>query len=106
MNQDKVFRFYEYLRENINDVPEKYVENVLRKLKVKFEKMFSFDTVEDGEVKKFGEVSKEEDNKNKVSLKDFNLELQICEYSKYSKIFDNLRIKFSDERYLYDLLIM
>ena len=105
MNQDKVFRFYEYLRENINDVPEKYVENVLRKLKVKFEKMFSFDTVEDGEVKKFGEVSKEEDSKNKVSLKDFNLELQSCEYSKYSKIFDNLRIKFSDERYLYDLLI-
>jgi hypothetical protein len=105
MNQDKVFRFHEYLRENIIDVPEKYVENVLRKLKVKFEKMFSFDTVEDGEVKKFGEVSKEEEKKNKVSLRDFNLELQSCEFSKYSKIFDNLRIKFSDERYLYDLLI-
>jgi len=56
MNQDKVFRFYEYLRENINDVPEQYVENVLRKLKTKFEKMFSTDKVEDGEIKRFGEV--------------------------------------------------
>lgn len=105
MKQDKVYRFYEYLKENINDVPEKYVENVLRKLKTKFEKMFAFDTVEDGEVKKFGEVSKEEEKKEKVSLKDFNLELQSCEFSKYSKIFDNLRVKFSDEQYLYDLLI-
>ena len=105
MKQDKVYKFYDYLKETINDVPEKYVENVLRKLKTKFEKMFSFDTVEDGEVKKFGEVSKEEEKKEKVSLKDFNLELQSCEFSKYSKVFDNLRVKFSDEQYLYDLLV-
>jgi len=105
MKQDKVYRFYEYLRENMNDVPEKYVENVLRKLKTKFEKMFAFDTAVDGEVKKFGEVSKEEEKKEKVSLKDFNLELQSCEFSKYSKVFDNLRVKFSDEQYLYDLLV-
>jgi hypothetical protein len=105
MKQDKVYRFYEYLKENMNDVPEKYVENVLRKLKTKFEKMFSFDYVEDGEVKKFGEVSKEEEKKEKVSLKDFNLELQSCEFSKYSKVFDNLRVKFSDDKYLYDLLV-
>jgi len=105
MKKDKVYRFYEYLKENINDVPEQYVENVLRKLKAKFEKMFSFDYVEGGVVKKFGEISKDEKNKEKISLKDFNLELQSCEFSKYSKIFDNLRVKFSDEKYLYDLLI-
>lgn len=105
MKQDKVYKFYDYIKETINDVPEKYVENVLRKLKTKFEKMFAFDSVEDGKVKKFGEISKEEDKKDRVSLKDFNLELQSCEFSKYSKIFDNLRIKFNDERYLYDLLI-
>lgn len=105
MKQDKVFRFYEYLRENINDVPEQYVENVLRKLKTKFEKMFSTDKVEDGEIKRFGEVQKDEEKKEKMSLADFNLELQSCEFSKYSKVFDNLRVKFSDEKYLYDLLI-
>jgi hypothetical protein len=105
MNQDKVFRFYEYLRENINDVPEQYVENVLRKLKTKFEKMFSTDKVEDGQIKRFGQVQDEEEKKDKVSLADFNLELQSCEFSKYSKLFDNLRVKFSDEKYLYDLLI-
>jgi hypothetical protein len=105
MKQDKVYRFYEYLKENINDVPEQYVENVLRKLKTKFEKMFSFDYAEGGEIKKFGEVSKEEEKKEKVSLKDFDLELQSCEFSKYSKVFDNLRVKFSDDKYLYDLLV-
>lgn len=105
MNQDKVFRFYDYLRETINEVPEKYVENVLRKLKTKFEKMFSADYVEGGEVKKFGEISDLEKKKKKISLADFNLELQSCEFSKYSKVFDNLRIKFSDEKYLYDLLL-
>jgi len=105
MKQDKVYRFYEYLKENINDVPEQYVENVLRRLKTKFEKMFSFDYAVGGEIKKFGEVSKEEEKKEKVSLKDFNLELQSCEFSKYSKVFDNLRVKFSDDKYLYDLLV-
>lgn len=105
MKEDKVYKFYDYIRETINEVPERYVENVLRKLKTKFEKMFAFDYVEDGEVKKFGEVSDEEEKKSKVSLKDFNLELQSCEFSKYSKVFDNLRVKFSDEKYLYDLLI-
>lgn len=105
MKVDKVFRFYEYLRENINDVPEQYVENVLRKLKTKFEKMFSTDKVEDGEIKRFGEVRDQEEKKEKMSLADFNLELQSCEFSKYSKVFDNLRVKFSDEKYLYDLLV-
>ncbi len=98
----KVFKYYEYLKENVNDVPEQYVEAALRKLKTKFEKMFAFDVVDDGEIKKFGEAPEE---KSGMSLRDLNLELQSCEFSKYSKVFDNLRVKFTDERYLYDLLI-
>jgi hypothetical protein len=105
MKQDKVYRYYEYVFETINDVPEKYVENVFRKLKTKFEKMFAFDYAQGGEVKRFGEVQEEEEKKNKMSLKDLNLELQTCEFSKYSKIFDNLRVKFNDDRFLYDLLV-
>jgi hypothetical protein len=102
MKQDKVFKYYEYLKENINDVPEQYVEAALGKLKTKFEKMFAFDVVDDGEIKRFGEAPEE---KSGMSLRDLNLELQSCEFSKYSKVFDNLRVKFTDERYLYDLLI-
>jgi hypothetical protein len=98
----KVFKYYEYLKENVNDVPEQYVEDALRKLKTKFEKMFSYDIVDNGEIKKFGEAPEE---KSGMSLRDLNLELQSCEFSKYSKVFDNLRVKFTDERYLYDLLI-
>lgn len=102
---DKVYKFYDFINETINDVPEKYVENVLRKLKTKFEKMFQTDVVDGGSIKKFGEVDVDEEKIGSTSLADFNLELQSCEFSKYSKVYDNLRVKFSDEKYLYDLLI-
>jgi hypothetical protein len=105
MKNERVYKYHEYLFETMNDVPEQYVANVFRKLKKKFEEMFAFDYIEGGEVKKFGEVRDKEDKKEKMSLKDFNLELQSCEFSKYSKIFDNLRVKFSDEQFLYDLLV-
>jgi hypothetical protein len=105
MKNERVYKYHEYLFETMNDVPEQYVANVFRKLKKKFEEMFAFDYIEGGEVKKFGEVRDREDKKEKMSLKDFNLELQSCEFSKYSKIFDNLRVKFSDEQFLYDLLV-
>jgi hypothetical protein len=105
MNQDKVFRFCEFINENITDTPEKYVENLLRKLKTKFEQMFAFDVVDQGSIKKFGQSKKDEENKTKVSFVDFNLELQDINLSKYSKIYDNLKIQFSDEEFLYDLTV-
>jgi hypothetical protein len=41
--------------------------------------------------------------KNKLSFKDLGLQLQSLELSKYSKIYDNVKLKFSDEEYLYDM---
>jgi hypothetical protein len=104
MEHLKVLKFGEFsINENIKDVPEKYVENVLRKLKTKFESMFAYDVVDQGKIKKFGEKSKE--SSETISFKDLNLELQSIELSKYSKLYDNLKIKFSDEQFLYDLTV-
>jgi len=104
MEHLKVFKFGEFsINENIKDVPEKYVENVLRKLKNRFEEMFAYDVVDQGKIKKFGEKSKE--GGETISFKDLNLELQSIEISKYSKLYDNLKIKFSDEQFLYDLTV-
>jgi len=104
MNPSKVFKFQEFrLNENILDTPEKYIENALHKLKIKFERMFAYDEIDQGKIKKFADKNKE--SGEKVSLKDFNLELQSLELSKYSKIYDNLKLKFSDDQFLYDLTL-
>jgi hypothetical protein len=104
MEHLKVLKFGEFsINENIKDVPEKYVENVLRKLKNKFEEMFAYDIVDQGKIKKFGEKNRE--SGESISFKDLNLELQSIELSKYSKLYDNLKIKFSDEEFLYDLTV-
>jgi len=104
MSPSKVLKFREFrLNENILETPETYVENALHKLKSKFEKIFSTDKVEQGQIKKFDDKSKEDSTK--ISFADFNLELQSIELSKYSKIYDNLKLKFSDDQFLYDLTI-
>lgn len=104
MNPSKVLKFQEFrLNETILDKPESYVGNLLHKLKVKLEKMFAYDEVDQGKIKKFGDKSKE--NESGISFKDLNLELQSLEISKFSKIYDNLKLKFSDDQFLYDMTI-
>jgi hypothetical protein len=104
MNDQKIYKYFEYLKENIQDTPESYVESALRKLQNRITKMFSYDEVEGGEVKKYGEVSDlSRKEKGEMSFRDLNLKLESLELSKYSKVFDNLKLKFSDEQFLYDM---
>ena len=39
-----------------------------------------------------------------MSFVDLGIQLQSIELSKYSKIYDNIKMKFSDEKYLYDIM--
>lgn len=95
----KVFKFIEFLKESIQDTPEQYVYQALQKIKLKLEKMFSKENTSDNEVKKIGDTS------GSTSLSDLGLELQSCELSKYSKMYDNVKIKYSDNEFLYDLTV-
>lgn len=89
-------KFKEFLLENLSVTPESLVEQRLKEIESKLKNMFQFDKIENGEIQRFGE-------KEKSSVfKNLNLELQSLELSKYSKSYDNVKLKFSDEEFLYD----
>lgn len=100
----KVFKYSEFIFENIIDTPETYVHTALTKLKKRIERMFTSAEVENGEIKRFDQVEGEEKKeKGEISFRDLGLQLQSLELSKYSKSYDNVKLKFSDEEYLYDM---
>ena len=97
MKQDKIYKYLEFINENLEDTPEQYAFNALSKLKRKLEKMFAHSEADEkGEIKRIGEKDKE--NNNNMSFVDLGIQLQSIELSKYSKIYDNIKMKFSDEK--------
>ena len=100
----KVYKYSQYITETIHDTPETYIGIALKKLKKRIEKMFSNAEVEDGEVKRFGEKGDlDRKEKGEMSFMDLGLQLQTLEVSKYSKLYDNVKLKFNDEEFLYDM---
>lgn len=100
----KVYKYTEFILENMIDTPETYVHTALTKLKKRIENMFTAAEVENGEVKRFDQVEGEEKKvKGEMSFQDLGLQLQSLELSKYSKAYDNVKLKFTDAEYLYDM---
>lgn len=97
-----IIKFKDFIRinENINDTPEEYVKIALTKIKTKLEKMFSKQE-DPNEVEKLGDKKAREESSQNLK----GLELQSCELSRYSKLQDSVKIKYSDESFLYDLTI-
>lgn len=117
----KIRKFYEFLNEELmNDTPENYIEMALNQLKRKIDKMFEFQEEtpeeplfdEESEEKKskeksIGQAKKDSKDKNKMSFKDLGVTLDSNEISKYSKLYDSLTVKFSDNLdSWYSLIIM
>lgn len=100
----KVYKYSEFIFETMIDTPETYIHTALTKLKKRIERMFTSAEVVDGEVKRFDQVEGEEKKeKGEMSFQDLGLQLQSLELSKYSKSYDNVKLKFSDEEFLYDM---
>lgn len=94
---------YSHLNENMNDTPENYVVQALQKIKNKIDKMFaSGQEVEQGKIKRFDGTSRKEQD---MTLGDLGMQLQSSELSKYSKTHKNVKFKFTDEEFIYDLLV-
>jgi hypothetical protein len=74
--------FKEFISENLVETPETYIGNLLTHLKTKIESWF------DG--------TNEEVN-------SLGLELETCDLSQYSKLLDNLKIRYNDGAFYYDL---
>jgi hypothetical protein len=105
----KIRKFYDFITEELNDTPENYIETALAQLKKKIDKIFEYqesapDMEETGE-KSIKKAKIDSKKKNKMSFKDLGVTLQSSEVSKYSQMYDNLTVKFSDDNYLYSLII-
>jgi hypothetical protein len=104
----KIRKYIDFINEEFNDTPEQYVDSLLQQIKKKIDSMFES---ESGEKEKKGEKSisdaKKDSKSNKdISFKDLGVRLESSEISKYSKQYDNLVVKFSDDSSTYNLMIM
>jgi hypothetical protein len=101
----KVFKYSEYIKEELQDTPESYIETALAQLKKKLDKLFDDDIDKDPN-KVLSPKELEKVDSKKMSFKDLGIRLESSELSKYSKLYDSLTIKFSDDNNTYALIIM
>lgn len=112
----KIRKYADFVNEEIiNDTPESYVDIALKQIKKKIDKMFEFQEEEEEQPEEQSEEGKGEKSikrakaeardKSKMSLKDLGVRLESSEISKYSKMYDNLTVKFSDDDATYNLYL-
>lgn len=100
----KIIKYGEFIKENIQDTPENYISIVLNKLQRDLNKIFDYKEDSDDVVLKPEELKRVKSNK--MTFKDLGVRLESSEMSKYSKLYDSLTIKFSDDQNTYTLIIM
>jgi len=106
----KISRFADFIKEELSDTPESYIEQALRQLKRKIDGMFEGgqEKEEGGEEEK-GSIAKAKSNskdKSKMSFSDLGVTLDSSEVSKYSKTNDSLTIRFTDPEATYSLIVI
>lgn len=100
----KIVKFGEFILE-MHDTPESYGDSLLTVLKKKIDKMFEFETP--GEDMDMDVRKAKSNNKSKdKSFKGLGLRLESSEVSKYSKQYDSLTVKFSDDNNTYTIILM
>lgn len=109
----KILKYTDFLNEEFNDQPESYIETLLNQIKRKIDKMFDFQESGEGEEdrpdeeKSLKNAKKEGSGKESgMTFRDLGVRLESSEISKYSKQYDNLTVKFSDDNSTYNLFIM
>jgi len=101
----RISRFKEYqgINEMHNDTPEQYIKIALLKVKRNIEKIFAGTPgSEEPKVRRF---SQGEEGGSVNTIADLGINLESIELSRHSRTLDNLKVKFSDEEFLYDLMI-
>lgn len=97
--------FSQFIGEKLYDTPESYVSQRLDEIERKIRLFFS--TSEEEGVDNFEQRQKrEKEVQGKMTLAELGITLDSITKSKYSKIQDNIKCKFSDEDFLYDLTII
>lgn len=103
----KLYKYNEFIKENLQDTPEEYVKTALLQIKKKIEDIFEKSKGVEGDgidaAKKRGEEKSED--VDQMSFKDLKVKLESSEISTFSSLNDNVVIKFTDDMFLYDLTI-
>lgn len=108
----RVRKYTEFIKENMYETPENYIGEALKQLKRKIDKMFDFQEEVEGNYPAEGEDATPEKikkirtkSKDKMSFEDLGVRLESSEISKYSKLYDSLTVKFSDDNATYALIV-
>lgn len=103
---DKILKYTEFITEKIHETPETLISELLQRLKRKVESFFG-GSVNDSEVETFDvNTSKQRKKTDMMTFGDLGITLDSIEISKYSKMYDNLKFKFSDNDFMYDVTII
>jgi hypothetical protein len=106
----KIRKFIDFINEELNDTPEAYIDIALKQIKKKVDRMFDEAEAdvegEEPKRKSIKQAKLDSEDRSKMTFKDLGVRLESSEISKYSKMYDNLTVKFSDDNATYNLLIM
>lgn len=105
----RIIKFTEFINEEFNDTPETYIETALRQIKKKIDNMFEYQEGEGEQESDKGksiEDAKSDSKEKSMTFKDLGVRIESSEISNYSKQYDNLNVKFSDDDATYNLYIM
>lgn len=106
----KIVKFFDFIKEDVQETAPNMTSIALTQLKRKIDKMFEYqDDIEssDDVERKPEEVKKMTKKKgDKITFKSLGVFLESSEVSKYSKSYDSLTIKFSDDMNTYTLYIL
>lgn len=104
-----IIKFVDFIKENVSDTPEEYIKMELIKLKRKIDSFFEESDENSDDIMTMSKAlkkGKEKENADKnISFSELGLQLQSSEMSKFSSLYDNIVIKFSDDDFLYNLYI-
>ncbi len=99
-------KYTEFIKEELQDTPESYISVALTSLKKKIDRMFDYqESIEKRDQDNPDKIKKVKKNDN-MSFEDLGVRLESSEISKYSKLYDSLTVKFSDDNNTYALIIM
>ncbi len=106
----EIIKFVDFIKESFSDTPEEYIKMELLKLKRKIDGFFDVEEEQSEDVvSTMSDALKRGERKEKsekdISFSELGLVLQSSEISKYSTIYDNLVVKFSDSDFLYNLYV-
>ena len=106
--KNKIYKFFDFIKLNeSNDTPENLIKSKLSEIKKAIENLFEEveDSNKEDEPENISIRDAKEAKSKKKSLSSMGVKLDSCDMSLYSKTDDFLKVKYSDEGGIYDLLI-